>query len=317
MALAPLFTDLAEAPEGGVAQCTQASDGTKIRFAVWRGTGRGTALIFPGRTECIEKYGRMVAMLVERGFDTVVIDWRGQGLSEHTDGRRDIGDVRDFQEYQKDVDAVLSHEDVSTLPGPRYLFAHSMGGCIALRTLMERNDFDAAILSAPMWDLTAPKGTKPILAFLAWIAPLIGLGKKRVPSTKPGFYVVDEPFEGNTLTGDLDHWNYMRNQVVAKPELGLGGPTLRWLHAALQEFKYFETATLPDLPILAFVGGREQVVAGEAVRKYARELPDCKLVEFPTSQHEIWMETPDIQDQAWAEIDALLQRIESHSGVVG
>ncbi len=309
MALAPLFTDLAQAPDGGVAQCTRTKDGTRVRFAVWRGNGRGTAVIFPGRTECIEKYGRMVGMLVERGFDAVVIDWRGQGLSEHTDGRRDIGDVRHFTDYQQDVTAVMAHEDVTALPGPRYLFAHSMGGCIALRTLIERNDFDAAILSAPMWGIYAPKGTRTVLSALAWIAPKLGLGKMRVPSSKPGSYVVDEPFEGNTLTGDLDHWNYMRDQIVAKPELGLGGPTLRWLHGALQEFTYFKGAVLPSLPILAFVGGREQVVDGDAIRKRARELPDCTLIELPTSQHEIWMETPDIQERAWAEIDAFLQRI--------
>jgi len=45
---------------------------------------KGTVLLFPGRTEYIEKYGPAAADFLARGFATVVIDWRGQGLADRT-----------------------------------------------------------------------------------------------------------------------------------------------------------------------------------------------------------------------------------------
>ena len=36
-----------------------ASDGVRLRAVAWRGGGQGTAVIFPGRTEFAEKYGRV------------------------------------------------------------------------------------------------------------------------------------------------------------------------------------------------------------------------------------------------------------------
>lgn len=96
MQAAPFHADVAHAPEGAEAFWLETLDGLRIRIALWRGGGRGTAFVFPGRTEYAEKYGLVAGRLVARGFSVVVIDWRGQGLSTRPPGAPMMGHVRSF-----------------------------------------------------------------------------------------------------------------------------------------------------------------------------------------------------------------------------
>jgi len=59
MERAPFFADIDDGPEGGAAWWLTADDGLRIRLGVWsKEAAKGTVLLFPGRTEYIEKYGR-------------------------------------------------------------------------------------------------------------------------------------------------------------------------------------------------------------------------------------------------------------------
>ena len=138
MTPAPFHAEIADSAPGAEAYWLAASDGVRLRAVVWAGGSRGTAVVFPGRTEFAEKYGRVAAQLVARGLAVAMIDWRGQGLSDRPPGNAMRGHVEDFRDYQRDVAALLGLVERLEMPGPRYLFAHSMGGCIGLRTLLER-----------------------------------------------------------------------------------------------------------------------------------------------------------------------------------
>ncbi|MEO1918563.1 MAG: alpha/beta hydrolase, partial [Paracoccaceae bacterium] len=183
MPAAPLY-DLKDVPSGGNALFVTATDGTQIRVAFWKGGGRGTVLLFPGRTEYIEKYGRVISRLLERNLNVVVIDWRGQGLSDRPDNRLDRGYVANFIDYQQDIAAALAAPEIAALKGPRLLLSHSMGGCIGLRAMVDGLDIKAAIFSSPMWGFTEPLATVLLVKTLDFI----GLGKSLVPGMKPGFY---------------------------------------------------------------------------------------------------------------------------------
>ena len=307
MDAAPFYADVAEAPEGGRAFYVRASDGTRVRFALWNGGKKGLAVVMPGRTECLEKYGRMAGKLVARGFSVAIIDWRGQGLSDRLNNSTAVGHVDAFTDYQDDLNAVLSHPEVVAIDGPRTLFAHSMGGCIGLRTLLTSDTFSAAVFSAPMWGLNLPGPNRFLAPILANVGVALGLGKKSLAGQPKGFYLTREPFEGNNLTHDRDHWDYMREQVVKYPALGLGTPSFKWLKGALGEFKYFDQATMPSIPTLMFVGGDESVVSPPAIRRHSQSFANGKLVEIDGARHEIWMETPERQAQSWATIDAFIK----------
>ena len=105
---APLHTEIANGPDDGRAYWLTTPDGVRIRIGVWGGGDKGTVLLFPGRTEFVEKYGVTAKGFLERGFSTVAIDWRGQGLADRALDNRLIGHVDDFLDYQKDVEAVLA-----------------------------------------------------------------------------------------------------------------------------------------------------------------------------------------------------------------
>ena len=305
---APLYADVADAPDGGQAFFVAAKDGTRIRFALWQGGACGLAVVFPGRTECLEKYGRMAGKLVARGFSVVVIDWRGQGLSDRLHNSTAVGHVDDFADYQQDVDAMLTHPAVASIAGPRLLFAHSMGGCIGLRSLLSRSDFSAAVFSAPMWGLNLPNAQQYLAPMLARFGVFLGRGRKALPAQPKGFYLTREPFEDNNLTHDQNYWNYMRDQIVKYPALALGPPSHMWLKQAFSEMAALEVVQKPELPVLAFLGGDESIVSSAAIRRMMAHFPNGELLEITGARHEIWMETPEIQAQCWAETDAFLKK---------
>ncbi len=307
MDAAPLYEDVADAPKGGRAFYVRTSDGTRIRFALWNGGTKGLAVVLPGRTECVEKYGRMAKKLTDRGFSVAIIDWRGQGLSDRLNNSTAVGHVDSFGDYQDDLKAVLSHPEVLAINGPRTMFAHSMGGCIGLRALLTGDAFGAAVFSAPMWGLHLPGANKFLAPILANVGVALGMGKRTLAGQSKGFYLTREPFEGNNLTHDRNHWDFMRTQILEYPALALGTPSFNWLKCALREFKYFDTVMTPTIPTLMFVGGDESVVSPAAIRKHSQSFTNGKLVEVDGARHEIWMETPERQTLCWHEMDAFLK----------
>ena len=99
MDAAPLYSDVAKGPEGGSAYWLTTSDGVRIRIGVWGPkdtASAGTILLFPGRTEYIEKYGEAAGVFAQAGYTTVSVAWRGQGLAERLLPERDKGPVGRF-----------------------------------------------------------------------------------------------------------------------------------------------------------------------------------------------------------------------------
>ena len=72
-------------PSGAVVGTFKGHGDVLLRFARWGATRtprHGTACLFPGRAEFIEKYFEVVADLRRRGYAVAIMDWRGQGGSE-------------------------------------------------------------------------------------------------------------------------------------------------------------------------------------------------------------------------------------------
>lgn len=278
---APCFCEAAEA------SWLTAADGKRLRALIWRGReARGTIVIFPGRTEHAEKYERVAAAFVARGFAVAALDWRGQGLSDRLISETRAGHVDDFAEYQLDAAAYLTH--LADLPRPLYLLAHSMGGCIGLRLLMAEHPFEKSVFSAPMWGINFPAPLRPIAPILARMADGIGLGARFAAGTGPVNDFVADQFEGNSLTTDRGEWNRIRDQLTAHPELAIGGPTWRWLRAAIAEMDALAARPSPDLPAMALLGSEESVTSPARIR--ARMAGWGPILDLPGRQHEALME---------------------------
>lgn len=289
---APLHDDVADAPAGGRAFWMVASDGFRLRGAFWEGSEAGTVVILPGRTEFIEKYGRVIGRLRDRGFAVAAIDWRGQGLSQRREATPHLGHVDRFLHYQRDLDALLAHPDVAASPGPRRMLAHSMGACIGYRRLAERGDFASAVFTAPMFRL-----------HLQAVARQTTAGARSLAARLRGGAALADGFAMNALTSDRSAYDWCAAQVAAHPELGLGAPSLVWVREALLEMERLRAAPPPATPILTLLGSDETVVSPKAIRHMMARLPQGRLVEFPGARHEILVESPAAQAWAWAQID--------------
>ncbi|MGX9349819.1 alpha/beta fold hydrolase [Shimia sp. W99] len=299
---APFYHDVADGPEAR-AWWLHCEDGVRIRMAYWaKEDARGTVFLFPGRTEYIEKYGRSAHDLAARGYAQVSVDWRGQGLADRLIDDRRSGYVQNFTDYQQDVAAILEAAEQLDCPKPWYVVAHSMGGCIGLRALMEGLPVNAAVFSGPMFGIQLSALMRPAAWAMSWASSRTGQGHRYAPGTSAQTYVLDAPFEGNTLTTDPDMYRYMQDQMHAYPDLALGGPSLHWLHEALRETKTLRMQPSPDYPCITFLGDAEKIVDSAAVHDRMQRWPNGSLELVPGGEHEVLMETQAKRDVIFDQI---------------
>ncbi|WP_323765314.1 alpha/beta hydrolase [Marinovum sp.] len=299
---APYFKDLARAPAGGRCVWLTADDGTRIRIGHWPSgaTPKGSFLIFPGRTEYVEKYGVLASDLTALGYEVVAVDWRGQGLADRLLPDARVGHVDIFDDYQRDVRAVLAALPALGLPEPLFLLGHSMGGCIGLRALCNDLPVRGAVFSGPMWGIRIAGAARPAAWAMGWTSRKLGLSHLYAPSTGATSYVATAPFADNVLTRDREMFEHMRAQVRAHPELQLGGPSLHWLHEALRECRALAALPAPDLPCITFLGSNERIVSAPEIHSRMAGWPQGRLEVIEGGEHEVLMEGADLRRQILA-----------------
>jgi len=275
----------------------RADDGVRLRFAHWPEGDRGTVLIFPGRTEYVEKYGPAAGDFQARGYAVAAIDWRGQGLSDRLIRDPMAGHVFDFADYQRDVAAMIGVAQALALPQPFFLFGHSMGACIALRSLHQGLAAAAVAFSAPMWGILMQAGLRPAAWALSAAARGTGQGLRYAPGTTARSYIESVPFEGNMLTRDRAGWDWQRAQLSAHPDLTLGGPTLHWLNVALIEMRQLMAMPAPDVPAYVAIGAGERIVDPGPVARLLAHWPGGRLETIEEAEHELLMERNEVRQR--------------------
>lgn len=302
-------------PPGGIAWDEtldlEASDGVRLRGAVWRGpqgvgAGRGLALLLSGRTEFLEKCCVPAAELSRRGFAVASLDWRGQGRSQRLVDPPLKGHVGHFTDFHRDLMALVAHPAVAAIDGPRLMLAHSMGGAIGLGAIARGLVApDGAILSAPMLGFAMPKLMRAVSSATLWIARRIGKLE-----AWPPFGPVDQPyvfggFEDNVLTRDRAVFDWMAAALRREPALQLASPTLGWMDQSFTEMAWLAKQGPLNCPGLCLLGSHERVVDPVAARAAANRL-NAELVVIDGAEHEVLIEAEPMRAQAWAAIDRFL-----------
>ena len=175
-------------PDNFVTGELKTPDGVSLRFARWLPPAgrKGTVVILQGRGEWIEKYFETVRDLRARGFAVATLDWRGQGLSERMLGDRHKGYVRDFAEYDSDLETFMREIVLPDCPPPLFALGHSTGATVLIRAAYRgRRWFDRMVLAAPLIDLQgfAATTTAKVLVRALRIA---GFGSMYVPKGEVG-----------------------------------------------------------------------------------------------------------------------------------
>lgn len=275
----------------------RADDGTRLRLARWaaQADSRGTVLLFPGRTEYVEKYARVAADLAGAGYEVLAIDWRGQGLSDRLLPDTRLGHVGLFSDYQRDVAELVAAASGMDLPRPWHLLAHSMGGCIGLAALHRGLPVASAAFSAPMWGINLRQMPHGVALGIAYLAGRLGHGARPAPGSGSalGTYVLDESFGANLLTADAAEWCRMLQEAAAWPDLTLGGASVEWVGKALNECLRLSRLDSPPFSALVSLGGQERVVSPAAIRDRVARWPGATLLEMADVRHEVMMCRPD------------------------
>jgi len=297
-------------PDDFVAGSVKTPDGVSLRFARWQPPAgrRGTVCIFQGRGEWIEKYFETVRDLRARGFAVATMDWRGQGLSDRALADRRKGYVRNFSDYDTDLETFMRDIVLPDCPPPLFALGHSTGATVLIRAAHRgRRWFDRMVLVAPLIGL-ARIGMIPAAPVLVRALRMAGLGRMYVPGGE-AIVMESRPFVGNILTSDPVR--YARNAAIleAEPMLALGRPTVAWCDAAFRTMSALQERNYPTQirqPILIVAAGSDAIVSNAAIEDFASALRSGSHLVVIGSLHEILMEQDRYRGQFWAAFDAFV-----------
>ena len=299
----------APVPGDAAAEWFAGARGARLRAALFPAAGhpRGSVVVSPGRTEAIEKYFETACALTDRGYVTLVHDWRGQGLADRLLPDRLLGHAVGYQDFLADYAALLATYE-ARLPRPWIALGHSMGGCLTLLALAEgERRFSAAILSAPMLGIRV--GAAPPIVARALASALTGLGRGGLAVPGPAAVAT---FEANIVTHDQVRYARAEGLLEACPDLALGPPTWGWLDFAFKATTRLAKGRgvpLIDIPVTVVAAGDDRLVDNAALRRVTARLPRGRYVEIPGAFHELLQESDDVQAVFWREFDALAAAI--------
>lgn len=271
-----------------------APDGAKL-FAVTYDADapRGTVVLVHGFSENADKYCEFIYYLLRDGLSVLAYDQRGHGRS-HRSAPVNIIHVDRFLDYLSDLEAVIDHFRPA-LVTPLSIFAHSMGGAVAMLYLEKHTDvFEKALLSAPMISLQYWGPSRAAAALACRFCALTGRAKKPV-------FIVKRDYENQTFehssTLSPARFSYLRDLRRSDPVLTGGSPSYAWSLAALSATKHIFKKGAParvKIPVRIFAAERENLVSPVVQKRLAAALPDCHLKIVLGSKHEILFANDEI-----------------------
>ena len=289
----------------------ETGEGVMVRYAHWRlkpVTRKGTIVILQGRSEYIEKQYSLIADLLERGYDVLSFDWRGQGGSSRLLENENAGYVDDFDEYVEDLTVILQQVGLPDCRGPLYILGHSTGSLVALLAAPKiGNRITRMVLCSPFMGIGRQPISPSAVRLLAGTLAAFGLGEVYLTgrSTSPATW--DEIT--NIHTSSQEHFELNRKFSEEFPELCIGGATASWVFAAC---KAMERVKDPDfhsgitIPILMINAGNDFVVNNRETELLARQLRSGSLLTIDGARHEIWQEKEHFREQFLAAFTAFV-----------
>ncbi|MFW7377204.1 MAG: alpha/beta fold hydrolase [Oligoflexus sp.] len=252
-------------------------------------------VIVHGFGERTEKYFELAYDFYQQGYNVFLYDQRGHGASTRLLTENQAVHVEDFTDYVEDLrifvsEVIPSHQGDKEL----FVFAHSMGGAVTSRFLVEYPGyFQAAVLSAPMHQIYL-KGYPPWIAkTLAATADNLGLGKSyALGQSKPSPW----PFEKSAARSRVrwDHYKQLSEKLIPEDQQ-TGGASYRWIRQAFiatDELLAHEKLAQLATPILLFQAGVDTWVEEQGQNEFCERVVACQLVRYDEAKHELYRE-PD------------------------
>ena len=302
-------------PDAAVETIWQAEDGHRLRRIDWPGDEaalRGSILFLPGRGDNYEKYLESLEEWHREGWRVTAADWRGQAGSGRLGTDEVTGHIDDFSTWIDDLAHLWSAWTDET-PGPHVLAAHSMGGHVVMRAMIEgKVNPDAVFLSAPMLGMAGPPLPLTILHAVANMMTVIGDRTRQAWkwSEKPGALPEGR---ANLLTHDPDRYADEQWWREHRPELVMGPASWGWVERAYASWKELEAPGAMEevsTPVLIVSTSSDKLVSHAANVRAAKRLPKGELVAFGNeAHHEILREVDEVRERAMGAIAEFLDRV--------
>ena len=262
---------------------------------------RNCLVIFPGRSEPIEKYGEVVYDLAQtlagKNLNFYLMDHRGQGSSGRMVSPSDLSYVEHSHNYVLDIESFIKDQKLEKNCEKVFLLAHSLGAGISTAFILEHPKFfnKVALISPMLKILTKPYSYKVARAIVQ-TSSMVGRGAKFAVGQK-GFNPNDK-FEGNTVTSSLARFKMSRSIFETYPASKLGGVSNRFVLEVMKgtnliRSRYHEIS----VPLRVFHGGLEYFSEPGEMIKICDESINCKRSFFATSKHELLMERDEIRSE--------------------
>ncbi|WP_237057416.1 alpha/beta hydrolase [Microbulbifer sediminum] len=238
---------------------------------------RGTLFICHGYFDHTGIYGSAIRFGLERGYNVVIFDFPGHGLSS---GERVA--IDSFLQYRQVLGALM-HIARDRLPGPWHALGQSTGGAALLAYLQYSRwqPFDKVMLLAPL--------VRPARWHVRkW---MFYLGR---------FFMV-EPNRGFSInTHDAE---FARRQAHRDP---LQSPvmSMRWLAAMVDWLKAFPKTAVNEKRILVIQGTGDETVSWRYnMRAIRSRFPNSKRVIIRGARHQMINETQPYRHQILTALD--------------
>lgn len=257
-----------------------------------------------GFCEFASKFYEVMYYMYQMGYSPFFIEHRGYGKSEREKGIDEIDKVhvKDYSDYVLDYKQFV---DEIVMPNRKsehlYLFAHSMGGCIAALLLEQYPDlFEKAVLSCPMMSVkygSIPKWQVELMLAAVAILPI----KKKYAPGQHGFDGINRFPECSSLSEE--RFTYIFQERLDHEENTCNGGTFGWVRASeYATRRAVRDAGLIKAPVLMFQAGRDHMVPPEGQNEFVKNAKTARKIFVAESKHEFFTATYDIMLPYYEEV---------------
>ena len=266
-------------------------DGMSIAYRRYFLPDAGKCVVIShGFCEFAEKYNEVAYRFLQAGYSVYVPEHRGHGYSGREVDDPELVHVQSYDCYAADL-ARFVETVVSPGAEHRIVFAHSMGGAIAILALERYPQlFEAAVLSAPMCAMQTGKYPRFLAKLLAEFCCLTGKGKCFATLAGQQGFSETPQFEGSSCLSK-ERYDYMFQKRLLDEHYRTYGGSYAWVRAGLRASRKLmrrENLAKIKVPVLLFAAGRDHMVDNDAIARFAEETERTKLFFMPDSRHEIF-----------------------------
>ena len=279
-------------------------DNLKIAYKHFKvKNAKATIVISSGRTEGLIKYEELIYDLNRNGYSVYIHDHRGQGFSSRMTNDPQLGYVKSFNDYVKDMNIFV--KEIVQHDKKLFLLAHSMGGAIASLYIEEYPyDFDGVVLSSPMHqpDLLGSSATNFVCSVI----------ERRVPKV-PRYIIGEKPFDlissiysDNLLTHSRLRYELSNIVYEFNPTAKIGGPSVNWTSEAckISPIIIYNAKNI-KIPVLLLQAGGDKIVNLKPQVEFCEKTGSkCKLIKIDDAYHELFIEEDIYRNKA---LDAMFK----------